>query len=167
MWFHFAKISVSSLKKRSYSKVSKAQGIVKIFRLGAKLQLFVYNNGITFKISTLIVGHIQRFVLGKKSDTTNSLYLRPPPTNIVYGTARRWSWTINVIYIDFVQIHKHETTEVYDHISKSHHQYYYISSHTITFFSVNVVSYVIIIAICEKFHIIRIRKMFRFFVWVF
>ena len=54
-------------KKRSYSKVSNAQGIVKIFRLGAKLQLFIYNNGITFKISQLlIVGHIQRFVLGRK-----------------------------------------------------------------------------------------------------
>ena len=32
--------------------------IVKIFRLGVKLQVFVYNNGITFKISKLIVGHI-------------------------------------------------------------------------------------------------------------
>ena len=39
---------------------------MKIFRLGAKLQLFVYNNGITFKISKLIVGHIQRLVLGRK-----------------------------------------------------------------------------------------------------
>ena len=44
--------------KRSYSKVCKAEKIVKIFRLGVKLQLFVYNNGITFKISKLIVGHI-------------------------------------------------------------------------------------------------------------
>ena len=39
---------------------------MKIFRLAAKLQVFVYNNGITFKISKLIVGHIQRFVLGRK-----------------------------------------------------------------------------------------------------
>ena len=39
---------------------------MKIFRLGTKLQLFVYNNGTTFKISKLIVGHIQRFVLGRK-----------------------------------------------------------------------------------------------------
>ena len=38
---------------------------MKIFRLGEKLQLFV-NNGITFKISKLIVGHIQMFVLGRK-----------------------------------------------------------------------------------------------------
>ena len=37
-----------------------------IFRLTTKLQLFVYNNGITFKISKLIIGHIQRFVLGRK-----------------------------------------------------------------------------------------------------
>ena len=39
---------------------------MKIFRLGAKLQLFVNNNGITFKISKLTVGHIQRFDLGRK-----------------------------------------------------------------------------------------------------
>ena len=39
---------------------------MKIFRLGAKLQLFVNNNGITFKISKLIVGHIPRVVLGRK-----------------------------------------------------------------------------------------------------
>ena len=57
--FHFR-------KKRSYSNVSNAQGIVKIFRLAAKLQLFVYNNDISFKLSKLIVGHIQRFVLGRK-----------------------------------------------------------------------------------------------------
>ena len=37
-----------------------------IFKLGAKLQLFVNNNGITFKISKLIVGAIQRFLLGRK-----------------------------------------------------------------------------------------------------
>ena len=38
--------------------------IVKIFRFGAKLQLFVNSNGI--KISKLIVGHIKMFVLGIK-----------------------------------------------------------------------------------------------------
>ena len=32
-------------------EVFNAQGIVKIFKLEAKLQLFVYNHGITFKIS--------------------------------------------------------------------------------------------------------------------
>ena len=40
--------------------------MLKKFRLGVKLQLFVYNNGITFKISKLIVGHIERLVLGRK-----------------------------------------------------------------------------------------------------
>ena len=39
---------------------------MKIFRLGAKLQIFVHNNGVTFKISQLTVGPIQRFVLGRK-----------------------------------------------------------------------------------------------------
>ena len=52
--------------KRSYYEVSNAEEIVKIFGLEAEFQLFVYNNGITFKISKLIVGHIQRFVLGRK-----------------------------------------------------------------------------------------------------
>ena len=53
-------------KERTYSKGCNAEKIVRIFGLGAKLQLFVYNNGIIFKISKLIVGHIQRFVLGRK-----------------------------------------------------------------------------------------------------
>ena len=39
---------------------------MRIFKLGADLQLFVYNNGITFKISKLIVGPILRCVLGRK-----------------------------------------------------------------------------------------------------
>ena len=39
---------------------------MRIFKLGAVLQLFVYNNGITFKISRLIVGLILRFVLDRK-----------------------------------------------------------------------------------------------------
>ena len=59
----FCKDNCIILEKISYSEVFNAQGIVKIFRLEAKLQLFVYNNGITFKISELIVGHIQRLVL--------------------------------------------------------------------------------------------------------
>ena len=53
-------------EKRSYSKPSNAERIVKIFRLGAEIQLFVHNNGITIEISKLIVGYIQRFVLGRK-----------------------------------------------------------------------------------------------------
>ena len=39
---------------------------MQIFKLGADLQLFVYNNGITFKVSRLIVGLILRCVLGRK-----------------------------------------------------------------------------------------------------
>ena len=39
---------------------------MRIFILGEELQLFEYNNGSTFKISQLIVGLIQRFVLGRK-----------------------------------------------------------------------------------------------------
>ena len=53
-------------KKGKHSKVSNAERIVIIFILGEELQLFVYNNGSTFKISQLIVGPIQRFVLGRK-----------------------------------------------------------------------------------------------------
>ena len=40
----FCKSKSIILEKRSYSKVSNAQGIVKLFRLGAKLQLFVYTS---------------------------------------------------------------------------------------------------------------------------
>ena len=39
---------------------------MRIFKFGAELQIFVYNNGITFKISRLIVGLILRFVLDRK-----------------------------------------------------------------------------------------------------
>ena len=39
---------------------------MRIFKLGAELQLFVDNDGITFKITRLIVVLIQRFVLGRK-----------------------------------------------------------------------------------------------------
>ena len=59
----FCKNKCTILEEESYSKVSNAERIVKIFRLGAELQSFVYNNGITFKISKLIVGHIRRVVL--------------------------------------------------------------------------------------------------------
>ena len=62
----FCKNNCIILEKKSYSEVFNAQGIVKIFTLGAKLQPFVYDNGITFKISKLIVGHIQRFFLDTK-----------------------------------------------------------------------------------------------------
>ena len=54
------------LKKGKHSKVFNAERIVRIFILGKELQLFVYNNGSTFKISQLIIGPIQRFVLGRK-----------------------------------------------------------------------------------------------------
>ena len=57
-------------KKKSYSEVVNAQEIVKIFRLVAKLQLFVYNNSITLKISELIVGHY------RPSHTLRTAYLR-------------------------------------------------------------------------------------------
>ena len=52
-------------EKKSYSNAFNAERIVKIFRLGAELQLCVHNNGITFRI-TLIVGPIKRFVLDRK-----------------------------------------------------------------------------------------------------
>ena len=54
------------LRKGKHSKVFNAERIVRIFILGEELQLCVYNNGSTFKISQLIVGLIQRFVLGRK-----------------------------------------------------------------------------------------------------
>ena len=42
-------------KKGKNSKVFNAERIVRIFIVGKELQLFVYNNGSTFKISQLIL----------------------------------------------------------------------------------------------------------------
>ena len=52
--------------KRKRSKVFNAERIVRISILGEELQLFVYNNASTFKISKLIVCSIQRFILDRK-----------------------------------------------------------------------------------------------------
>ena len=57
----FAKSNVL-FKKRKHAKLSNAEGIVRIFRLGAELQLCVHNNGITFRISKLNIGPIKIFV---------------------------------------------------------------------------------------------------------
>ena len=71
-------------KKGKHSKVFNAERIVRIFILGEELQLFVYNNCSTFKISQLIVGLIQRFVLGRKVTLyMNTLELRTPPTTFI------------------------------------------------------------------------------------
>ena len=53
-------------KKLAHSKAFSTEKIVRIFKLGPELQSFVYNNGMTFKISILIVGLIQRVFLGRK-----------------------------------------------------------------------------------------------------
>ena len=62
----FCKNQCSISKKRSYFKLSNAEKVVRIFRLGAELQICVHNNCITFKISKLIVGPIKRYVLSRK-----------------------------------------------------------------------------------------------------
>ena len=61
-----AKRQCITLLKRTYSKLSNAREIVRIFGLGAELQLYLHNNGITFRISKLIVGPIERFVVDRK-----------------------------------------------------------------------------------------------------
>ena len=62
----FCKNQCFSSKRRSYSKLSNADKIIRICRLGAELQIYEHNNCITFKISKLIVGPIKRYVLGRK-----------------------------------------------------------------------------------------------------
>ena len=48
----FYKINCIILEKKDHIlRFLILNGIVKIFRLGAKLQIFVYNNGITFRDS--------------------------------------------------------------------------------------------------------------------
>ena len=49
--------------KKKHSRDFSGERIVRIFILGEKLQLFVINNASTFRISKLIVGSIQRFIL--------------------------------------------------------------------------------------------------------
>ena len=76
------------LKKRKHSKFSNAERIVRIFRLGGELQLCVHDNGITFRISKLIVGPIKRFVLDRKvtlrtlctyEEYLRTLFMEPRP----------------------------------------------------------------------------------------
>ena len=52
--------------KRTFSKDSNDEKIVKIFQLGAELQLSVYHNGSAVKIIKLIIVCLQRFVLNRK-----------------------------------------------------------------------------------------------------
>ena len=59
------------LKKRKHSKLSNAERIVRIFRLGAELQLYVHDNGITFRNNKLIVGPIKRYL--------RTLFMEPRP----------------------------------------------------------------------------------------
>ena len=53
-------------ENRAFCKLSNGERIVKIFRLEAALQLFVYQNASTVKISKVIVVPLQRLVLDRK-----------------------------------------------------------------------------------------------------
>ena len=84
------------LRKSASSKLSNAERVLKIFKLGAKLWLIVYDEVRTVKISKLIAVPLKSVRISYtksyfdcKSDTTNILNLRTPLTNIVYGMAPR------------------------------------------------------------------------------
>ena len=63
---NLCKNAVYYYKKRTHSKLSNTERIVRIFRLEAELQSCVQNNGITFRIGKLIIDPIKRFVFDRK-----------------------------------------------------------------------------------------------------
>ena len=68
------------MKKGKHSNVANAEESVRIFRLGAELQLSLNNNVSVGNISKLIVESLQRFVLDRKvairTPRTYNHYLR-------------------------------------------------------------------------------------------
>ena len=82
------------LRKSASSRLSNAERVLKIFKLGAKLWFIVYDEVRAVKISKLIVVPLKSVCISYtksyfycKCDTANILDLRTPLTNIVYGMA--------------------------------------------------------------------------------
>ena len=99
------------LKKSASSKLSNAERVLKIFKLGAKLWSFVYDEVRAVKISKLIFVPLKsvrisctKSYFDCKSDTTKILDLRTPLTTFIFGTAP--SLRLKYSFVYFQQIPK-------------------------------------------------------------